>query len=90
VCEVCGRTYHVNAPPASNWTCDVDGGKVVHREDDTEEAVQRRLELYEEVTVPIIDFYQRLGKLVVVDGVGEDHVVFGRLVDVVESRLQPT
>lgn len=90
VCESCGTTYHVNLPPKSGWTCDTCGGKVVQREDDTEEAVQRRLELYEEVTVPIIDFYKRLGKLVVVDGVGEGDVVFDRLVGVVESRLQPT
>jgi adenylate kinase len=90
VCEGCGRTYHVTSPPASDWTCDDCGGKVVHREDDTEEAVRRRLELYEEVTVPIVDFYQRLGKLVVVDGVGQEHEVYERLVDVVESRLQPT
>src|SRR5262249_28234063 len=70
VCENCGTTYHVNAPPKHDWTCDVCGGKVVQREDDTEEAVMRRLELYEEETVPIVDFYRRLDKLVVVDGTG--------------------
>ena len=90
VCEDCGENYHVNMPPKSDWICDKCGGKVVQREDDTEEAVQRRLELYDEVTVPIIDFYHRLGKLVVVDGVGEGDAVFDRLVDVVESRLQRT
>ena len=46
----------------TNWTCDVCGGEVVQRDDDTEEAVMRRLELYERQTVPIIDFYRALGQ----------------------------
>jgi adenylate kinase len=89
VCESCGTTYHVNAPPEDDWTCDVCGGKVVQREDDTEEAVMRRLELYEEETVPIVDFYRRLGKLVVVDGTGSGEDVFRRLVARVDQRLKP-
>jgi len=89
VCESCGTTYHVNAPPKEDWTCDVCGGTVVQREDDTEEAVMRRLELYAEETVPIIDFYQRLDKLVVVDGTGTGDDVFARLVARVDQRLKP-
>ena len=87
VCENCGTTYHVSAPPKEDWTCDVCGGKVVQREDDTEEAVMRRLELYEEETIPIVDFYRRLGKLVVVDGTGSDDDVFARVVAQVDQRL---
>ena len=89
VCENCGTTYHVNAPPKEDWTCDVCGGKVVQREDDTEEAVMRRLELYEEETVPIVDFYRDLDKLVVVDGTGTGDDVFARLVTQVDQRLKP-
>jgi adenylate kinase len=88
VCENCGTTYHVNAPPKEDWTCDVCGGKVVQREDDAEDAVMRRLELYQEETVPIIDFYQRLDKLVVVDGTGSGEDVFARLVAQVDQRLK--
>ena len=51
--------------------------------------MQRRLELYEHETVPIIDFYRDLGKLVVVDGVGEGDEVFKRLVGEVEQRFDP-
>jgi adenylate kinase len=89
VCEDCGTTYHVHAPPKDDWTCDVCGGKVVQRDDDTEEAVMRRLELYNEETVPIIDYYRRLGKLVVVDGTGDGDEVFARLVEQVDRRLKP-
>jgi adenylate kinase len=74
-------------PPKVNWTCDDDGGPVVQRDDDTEEAVMRRLELYEQQTVPIIDFYRAHEKLVVVDGVGEGDEVFERLLKAVEDRL---
>ncbi len=87
VCENCGATYHVNLPPKKDWTCDECGGKVVQRADDTEDAVMRRLELYEQETVPIIDYYRKLGKLEVVDGEGDGDDVFKRLVTAVDSRL---
>jgi adenylate kinase len=86
VCEDCGATYHVNMPPKRDWSCDACGGKVVQRSDDTEEAVMRRLELYEQETVPIIDFYRELGKLEVVDGEGDGDDVFKRLVTTIERR----
>jgi adenylate kinase len=52
--------------------------------------VMRRLELYEKETVPIIDFYRKLGKLVVVDGSGDSDDVFAQLVEQVERRLKPS
>jgi adenylate kinase len=88
VCENCQRVYHVNMPPTNNWTCDTCGGPVTQRADDTEEAVERRLQLYEEETVPIIDYYRDQGLLVRVDGVGEGDDVFERLQKVVDDRLQ--
>ena len=87
VCEVCGTTYHVNLPPKVNWTCDKCGGAVVQRADDTEEAVGRRLELYEQQTVPIVDFYKGLGKLVMVDGVGDGDEVFHRIVNEIDEHF---
>jgi adenylate kinase len=86
VCAECGTTYHIDQPPKENWTCDVCGGKVVQRDDDTEEAVMRRLELYEIETLPVIQFYRRTGALAHVDGSGETDDVFKRLVGTVESR----
>jgi adenylate kinase len=88
-CANCGATYHVSHPPASGWTCDVCGGDVVQRDDDTEEAVANRLEVYARQTVPIIDFYERLGKLVVVDGVGDGSEVQERLIKEIEGRFRP-
>jgi adenylate kinase len=88
VCSTCGATYHVNAPPKVPWVCDKDGGDVVQREDDTPEAVTKRLEFYETDTRPLLDFYDGLGLLVTVDGVGEPDDVFERLVDGVEAVRQ--
>jgi adenylate kinase len=87
VCENCQRVYHVNLPPENNWTCDTCGGNVVQRDDDTEEAIDRRLELYEQETVPIIEYYRKRDVLAEVDGVGEGDDVFERLVKAVSERF---
>ena len=88
VCEDCGTVYHLNMPPREDWACDVCGGRVVQRDDDTEEAIQRRLELYERETRPVVDFYLQLGRLAVVDAVGEGEEVFERIVKLVEKHLR--
>lgn len=57
------------------------------RADDTEEAITRRLELYEEQTAPLVAYYDGLGVLVTVDGVGEVAEVFARVVKAVDANL---
>ena len=57
VCKTCGHIYSVDAPPKNGWLCDVDGGEVVQRADDTEEAVRKRLDLYAAETMPLVAFY---------------------------------
>ena len=87
VCENCQRVYHVNMPPTRDWICDTCGGNVVQRDDDKPEAIDRRLQLYDQETVPIIDYYRDRGLLQVVDGVGEGDDVFERLVKAVDARV---
>ena len=89
VCGNCGATYHVNKRPDVDWTCDACGGQVLQRDDDTEDAVAKRLEVYARQTVPIIDFYKNLGKLVEVDGVGIGEEVHERLVKEIDKRFDP-
>ncbi len=47
VCLDCGANYSVAVPPKQSWTCDFCGGEVIQRDDDTEEAIARRLDLYD-------------------------------------------
>jgi adenylate kinase len=56
------------------------------RVDDTPEAIDRRLDLYEKQTAPLIDWFQSRGLLVVVDGLGTEEQVFGRLVRAIDAR----
>ena len=85
VCRTCGATYHVEKPPKVKWLCDKDGGDVVQREDDEPQAIERRLELYERETGPLLEFYDGLGLLAAVDGVGDPDDVFDRISDGVET-----
>ena len=86
VCRDGGANYSVDVPRKVDWTCDVCGGEVVQREDDTEEAITRRLKLYEEQTEPLIEWYLKRDKLVTVDGLGSPDVVTARLIRATDSR----
>lgn len=57
------------------------------RADDTEEAIRRRLALYESETAPLLAWFADRGLLDVVDGLGDVDVVFGRLADVIDGRM---
>jgi adenylate kinase len=86
VCIDCGANYSLSAPPLINWTCDVCGGEVVQREDDTEEAIKRRLELYERQTAPLIEWYRERDQLATVPGTGSPDAVTRRTVKVIEQQ----
>ena len=88
VCVDCGANYSTAAPPLVNWTCDVCGGEVVQREDDTEEAIERRLHLYEKQTAPLIEWYADRDLLVSVNGTGSPDAVTRRIVSAVDDRRQ--
>ncbi len=80
VCAGCGRIYSVErARGLETWTCGACGGEVRRRADDTEEAVTRRLTLYDEQTQPLLDWFARRGQLLLADGVGTSEEVFSRL-----------
>jgi adenylate kinase len=88
VCSDCGANYSTTQPPKVDWVCDICGGEVVQREDDTEAAIRRRLELYERETSPLIDWYAAQGILAPIEGLGQPDEVAARLVRVVEESRQ--
>ena len=63
-CPGCGATYHIEfAKPAKEDICDVCGEKLIIREDDKPETVQKRLDVYHSQTQPLIDYYREKGVL---------------------------
>ncbi len=85
VCRDCGTNYTATGFERQPWICEVCGGDVMQRDDDTPEAVNRRLDLYESQTAPLIEFYGGQGRLVVIDGVGNPDDVFRRLTVAIDS-----
>ncbi|PKM94985.1 MAG: adenylate kinase [Firmicutes bacterium HGW-Firmicutes-1] len=68
-CVGCGATYHiVNVPPKTENQCDTCGSGLILRDDDKEETVLKRLEVYHEQTQPLIDYYNNQGILISING----------------------
>jgi adenylate kinase len=66
-CTNCGEIYNTKRkPPKVEGICDVCGGDVVQRDDESEEAIEHRLEVYNEQTAPLVEFYRNEGLLVTV------------------------
>ena len=69
VCSKCGASYHIVAnPPKTEGVCDSCGSELIIRKDDAPETVRRRLDVYHAETEVLKDFYQKLGKLRLVEG----------------------
>jgi adenylate kinase len=71
-CRKCGAAYHKkNIPPKKQGECDICGGELYHREDQNKEAVEKRLEMYENRTKPLVEYYRKRGILVEVNVEGD-------------------
>ena len=85
-CVSCGATYHiVHTPTKTPGICDVCGEKLILRDDDKPETVQKRLTVYHEQTQPLIDYYKGLGVLVSVDGTKDLNDVFSDICAILEK-----
>lgn len=75
-CTECGAIYNVKSSPTKvDGVCDKCGGPVVQRDDETEEAISNRLDVYNEKTAPLVDFYEKEGILLNVNATSSDAVV---------------
>ena len=69
LCRNCQTPYHVtNSPPRTPGKCDKCGGELYQRPDDGEETVKERIKVFLVQTVPVLDYYEKQGKLVKVNG----------------------
>ena len=84
-CERCEANYVSTGNDPDPWICDTCGGTVRQRADNTPEAINRRLDLYDSQTAPLVDYYRSRSKLVTVDGLGSPDEVFARLRSAVEN-----
>lgn len=81
VCKDCGATYHIKFNPSKvENICDVCGGELIQRQDDTVETVTKRIEVYLEQTEPLIDYYEKKGILINIDGKQDIDKVFDDIV----------
>jgi len=85
-CRSCGAVYNIYyMHPENDEVCDKCGGELLQREDDKEEAVLRRISVYREETLPLIDYYMEKGILFDIFGEGTPDEVYYRLLEVVND-----
>ena len=79
-CPECNAVYHLtNKPPAKEGVCDKCGSQLYQRDDDTEATVKNRLEVYRQNTFPLIEYYEKKGKLVTILGVGDIEEIYAKI-----------
>jgi len=87
VCRACGQTFHlVSAPPKVAGKCDVCGGELYQRTDDSEATVGTRLDVYEKQTSPLLDHYRSRNLLARIPGEGS----VAQVAEAVRSATRPT
>ena len=87
ICRQCQTPYHmVNSPPRTPGKCDRCGGELYQRPDDTPETVKERLRVYFAETAPLIDYYNRAGKLLEVGGEGSVDNVRERILEALDKE----
>ncbi len=85
-CPKCGAIYHLkDMPPKVEGVCDECGSKLVQRDDDKEEIILHRLEVYDQQTFPILERYERLGKVRKISGELEIDEIPGEIKRVLEG-----
>jgi len=88
VCRNCGKVWHIEfEKPSEPNICDICQGELYQREDDKEEVVTRRLEVYQEQTAPIIAFYRTEGLLITISATGSVSDITERAITAL-SRVQ--
>ncbi|MFD1585524.1 adenylate kinase [Halorientalis brevis] len=88
VCDDCGENYHVEFnQPEEEGVCDECGGELIQREDDNEESVNNRLDVFEENTKPVIEHYQDHDGFVAIDGEQTPDEVWADIDAAIDERV---
>ena len=85
-CPDCGAVYHVvHLKPAKEGICDRCGGTLIIRDDDKPETVQKRLDVYHELTEPLVRFYGEKELIRTIDGTREPETIFTEITGILEA-----
>lgn len=85
-CRTCGKTYHlIYNPPKEDGVCDLDGGELYQRDDDKEGPIMNRLKVYENQTLPLIDYYSKKNMASKIDGLGKIDEIYGSIESVLKK-----
>ena len=85
-CRTCGQMYNIYfTPPKKEGVCDKDGGELFQRDDDKEETIKKRLQVYESQTAPLIDYYSKKGIVRKIAGTGSISDIYGKIKAEVEK-----
>ncbi len=87
-CKNCQAMFNVTIErPRKPWVCDKCGGQLYQREDDAEETVRHRLDVYNATTKPLLDYYAAAGILTRVDGLGRPEEVEQRMIAALDGLI---
>ena len=86
-CKSCQQMYNIYfTPPKKEGACDKCGGELFQRDDDKEETIKKRLDVYDAQTAPLIDYYKKKGILKSVAGTGSIDEIFKKVCNVLEGK----
>ncbi len=87
-CKSCGQMYNVYYSPSKvEGKCDKCGGELFQRDDDKEETIRKRLEVYKAQTEPLIDYYTKKGIIKSVAGTGSIDEIFNNICAILEKKV---
>ncbi len=87
VCSVCGNDYNLRLnPPPADGKCAKCGGDIVQRSDDEENTIRKRLQVYQDQTAPLIDFYQKRNIFYRVNGLLPIDEVYHHILQIISSQ----
>lgn len=85
-CSTCNTIVNLSLDPLNTFSrCPACGGELVHRDDDNETVVRRRIEEYHEATEPLLDYYKNRGQLYPIEGLGTVNDVGMRIAEVLDN-----
>jgi len=88
VCEKCGKNYHIkNMPPKKDGICDDCGGRLIQRDDNKEETIVNRLNVYLKQSTPVLDYYNKQNKLIRLNGNQDAKEVFLKIINILSKEF---